>query len=418
VFFAQAPPVQTARFKKKREAILSAAADQFNKQGIKGTTLADIAGQVGLITSSVTYYYRRKEDLALACFMRSLAAHGELAREAATLGEVGERVTRFLVLHARMMAAHDTGEQPPLIYFNDIRALPETHARTAFDAYNEMFRGVRGLLSGPGANQPLLSRAAQNARTHLLLSAAHWMRAWIGRHETDQYPRVAERVADVLLSGLAAPGMTWQPASETAHHKRGTRKRGNSKGEAFLRVATELVNDKGYRGASVEEISARLNVTKSSFYYDNETKLDLVTACFERTFSVVRDALKASEEADGPAWQRTCTAIGQLVRFQLSDEGPLLRTSAEIALPDEEHRQSVRRTHQRLTERIANMLVDGMVDGSVRPCNPAIAAQLLACAVNSAAELQRWVPGLTSETAGALYTRPALLGLLCDEGGV
>ena len=32
-------------------------------------TLADVAAKVGLITTSVTYYYRKKDDLAAACFM-------------------------------------------------------------------------------------------------------------------------------------------------------------------------------------------------------------------------------------------------------------------------------------------------------------------------------------------------------------
>ena len=34
--------------------------------------LADVAAKVGLITTSVTYYYRKKDDLAAACFMRGL----------------------------------------------------------------------------------------------------------------------------------------------------------------------------------------------------------------------------------------------------------------------------------------------------------------------------------------------------------
>ncbi len=408
----------TDRFKEKREAILAAAAGQFNKQGVKGTTLADIAAQVGLVTTSVTYYYRKKEDLAMACFMRSIAAHDELAKQAAKAGTVTERVTRFLALHAEMMAANDSGEQAPLIFFNDIRALPEAHAVVAFAAYTDMFRSVRRLLTaGPADDLPPLSRAAANSRAHLLLSVAQAMRTWIARHELDEYRRAAGRVADLLLHGLPGTGFSWPPVAAQADATPDMpvlplvmRRR-----EAFLRVATELLNDKGYRGASVEEISARMNITKWSFYYDNETKLDLVTACFERTFSLVRDALKSAQESKGPGWQRACTAVARLVRFQLSERGPLLRTSAEIALPDEEHRISVRRTYQRLTERIANLVVEGMTDGSIRACNPAIAAQLLACSVNAAAELQRWVPGITRETVTGLYTRPALLGLLCEE---
>lgn len=56
-----------------------------------------------------------------------------------------------------------------------------------------------------------------------------------------------------------------------------------------------------------------------------------------------------------------------------------------------------------------------MVDGSVRPGHAGIAGQLLAAAINAAVEPGRWVQGVTSETATNLYSRPALLGLLCAE---
>jgi hypothetical protein len=45
----------------------------------------------------------------------------------------------------------------------------------------------------------------------------------------------------------------------------------------------------------------------------------------------------------------------------------------------------VLRSLQRLNERFAGLLVDGLVDGSIRPLHPTIAAQLLAANLNAAA---------------------------------
>jgi AcrR family transcriptional regulator len=64
-------PAATARYAARREAILAAAIGILNRQGVKGMTLAGVAAEVGLITTSVTYYFRRKEDLAAACFLGS-----------------------------------------------------------------------------------------------------------------------------------------------------------------------------------------------------------------------------------------------------------------------------------------------------------------------------------------------------------
>ena len=60
------PDQGTKRFQAKRDAILAAAADAINEQSAKGMTFADVARRVGLNTTSVTYYFKRKEDLASA----------------------------------------------------------------------------------------------------------------------------------------------------------------------------------------------------------------------------------------------------------------------------------------------------------------------------------------------------------------
>ena len=56
------------KFDRKRASILNAAIPVFTELGLKGARIADVAASVGLATTSVTYYFKRKEDLAVACF--------------------------------------------------------------------------------------------------------------------------------------------------------------------------------------------------------------------------------------------------------------------------------------------------------------------------------------------------------------
>ena len=72
----------TDRFRKKRDAILDASTVLLNQRGVKGLTLADAAAAVGLSTTSVTYYFKRKDDLAAACMMRGIAWLQEAAETA------------------------------------------------------------------------------------------------------------------------------------------------------------------------------------------------------------------------------------------------------------------------------------------------------------------------------------------------
>ena len=405
-----------------REALLVAAVRQFNAQGVRGATLGDIAASVGLVTTSLTYYYRKKEDLATACFLRAIAAYDSLATDAAAAPDVPTRVLCFFDGLARWLADIEAGRRPPLMMFSDIRALPEAQAVTVFTAYTNLFRRLRALLVGPAT--AALGRDDFNARAHLLLSAANWLRGATHHHEADTYPRVAAQVADILLHGLAAPGQAGPvDAAAAAVVVEGAdgidsaadraANAGDDTADAFLRAATELVNEQGYRGASVDRISARLNLTKGAFYHHHENKLDLIAACFERSFAVQRQVLQAAGQAPGSGWARSCAAAEALVQFQLSPRGPLLRITATSALPDEAHRAQVWRSLQRLNERFAGLLVDGLVDGSIRPLHPTIAAQLLAANLNAAAELRRWVRGIQPASVTRCYTRPALLGLLC-----
>ena len=80
-------------------------------------------------------------------------------------------------------------------------------------------------------------------------------------------------------------------------------------------------------------------------------------------------------------------------------------------MPDAAERSRIRQALGRIGERLASLVVGGMVDGSIRPLDPMQAAQLAMVGINAAAELQRFVPGTTPQAAVELYVRPLLMGL-------
>ena len=337
---------QTRRFLRKREAILDAAARQFNSDGVKGATLAGVAQSVGLITNSITYYYRRKEDLASACFLRAIGAVTALAREAAGHESLTARVTHFVSGWYAIQRDIARQARPELVSLNEVRALPPSHTGVVFDAYNDMFRAVRALFGMASAGG--LSRVQLNARAHLLLSLTMWVRLLVRRHEPDDYDLVARRVCDILLNGLAGQGAHWRddapmlPAAlPVAAAADGPASPADPAALDFLRAATALINEQGYRGASVERISARLNVTKGSFYHHHDNKDDLVSACFEHSFATIRLANAHAGAHPGSGWDRLTLVSRMLVRHQMSAQGPLLRVTAWSALPPELRRDTL-----------------------------------------------------------------------------
>ena len=399
-------PVQTHRFIAKREAILDAAARQFNKHGLKGATLADVAGSVDLLTNSVTYYYRRKEDLVAACLLRAIETMQGVAVAALAAPSPEARIRAFICGHAAVLADIAAGRRDELVNFNDIRTLRSPLVDHVFAAYTEMYRAVRRLLPKEGINGQ-----ARNARAHLLLSLVNWMRRWIGRFEPDDYRHAADRMGDIVIDGLAREPGQWveRPAPELGWPQPATGERAVP--DAFLRAATALVNEQGYRGASVEQIAARLNLTKGSFYHHYSSKDELVAACFERTFDVIRQTQMLAMQRMDSGWERLSATARVLVRFQISEQGPLVRTTAWNALPLAVRTDSQRR-FDRLTEKFDIFIVEGMREGTIPALDPGIAAQLVAGMINAASELERWAPGIAHEDAVRLFVQPLFEGIL------
>lgn len=402
-------PRQTARYERKRETILEASAHLFNARGLNGTTISDVAQSVGLTTTSVTYYYRRKEDLAAACVTRAVEALDELVALAEAEADPPARLRRFAHLYFALQEDIAAKRRPTFINFWDLRAMTGSGADQAGAAFSDVFRRFRRWFAA--ADGRALSRAEQNARTHLLFSAVLWAKEWVSRFETDDYGRAAESFADVLIHGVAGPGAVWNAAAVASPPPPPVLTEVSR--EAFLRAATELVNEQGYRGASVDRISAKLRVTKGSFYHHNENKDDLVAQCFARSFEVIRAAHRAAPREFGPGWLRLCHIAATLVRYQRSEHGPLLRYSAMSAMP-QTMRRDLLLDYDRLSQRTAGIIVDGIADGSIRPVDPTIAALVVTGAINAAAELHHWVHDADEDAAVEEFIRPCLVGIFAS----
>ena len=370
-----------------------------NRKGVRGMTHALVAAELGLVPRAVGYYFHRKEDLAAACYARSIErmeAHlGEALEQKTPAGAMRTFVNLFFESQRQVAAA----EIEPIAWFEEMRTLGDQVTGRAF---TDMFRHVRSIFSMQGA--PSFGRSECNARAHLLLSQMFWAVLWLPRYNPEDYARMAERTADILLNGMAGPAAEWLPPVLRGGPD-------DDAGPDFLTAGTELINENGYLGASVDKIAARLNVTKGAFYHHNETKDDLVEQCFERTWVFLREAQKAADATAPNGLMNLAAQAIAMVGGQVSGKRPLLRTSALAAAP-EEMRPRLMAGFDRITGRYASVVSDGIGDGSIRHIDAPVAAQILSGTINAGAELRYWAPGLTPRTAELYYVRPMFLGLL------
>jgi AcrR family transcriptional regulator len=396
----------TKRFQAKRDAILAAAADAINEQSAKGMTFADVARRVGLNTTSVTYYFKRKEDLAAAAFEQTLEKLKEMLQEALREPTPQQRVARYLAINFERLAAIERGEAKALAILSDLRAMDGDMKRDLLAGWREVFRLTRSLWGNEGSRAETDLRGA---RAHVLLENTFWLTAWLTRYEIDEYPRVEARLMEVFTHGFAAPEARWQPHLLDLVHDEAEPGR-----EAFLLAATRLINELGYRGASVQRIASELNVTKGSFYHHLDAKDELVIACYKRSFDIIADAQRLAEERGGTYWDRLENIMATLLDVQFSERGPLLRTTALSGLPLRERAIMIDRSN-RIARRYAGMLADGIAEGSIRAIDPLVASQAMMAMQNAAFDMRKWASTMPRDRAVAFYASTLAYGLFDDR---
>ena len=392
----------TLRFRQKRDAILAAAAEAINEQSAKGMTFADVARRVGLNTTSVTYYFKRKEDLAAAAFEHTLDYLLEMLDAAVEEPTPALRVQRYLRLNMARLTRIQQGDERPMAVLSDLRAMEGSARDRLLAGWREVFRRTRALW-GPPASRA--TKDLHGARAHVLLENTFWLPVWLRRYEPEQYPRVEERLFDIFAHGIAAPGAGWIPAPLDLEHDE--REPGRA---AFLLAATRLINELGYRGASVQRIASQLNVTKGSFYHHLDAKDELVMACYRRSFDTIAAAQRLADEASGTHWQRLSSAIAALLDIQFAERAPLLRTTALSGLPPTVRSAMVDRSNM-VARRYAGTIMDGVAEGSMRPVDALIASQTLMALQNAAFDMRKWAGTMPRERAVALYASTLLFGL-------
>ncbi|MDB5680541.1 MAG: TetR family transcriptional regulator [Sphingomonas bacterium] len=397
----------TKRFRAKRNAILSAASEAINEQSAKGMTFADVARRVGLNTTSVTYYFKRKEDLAQACFEHTLLTLGDMLDEAQGEPTPEARVAKYLSLNMARFARIREHDERALASLSDLRAMEEPMLGRLMAGWRDIFRRTRALWDNGDDSRRL--KDLNGARAHVLLENTFWIPAWISRYDIDQFDRVEARLMAMFRNGIATPGATWSPTMLDVEHEEAEPGR-----EAFLLAATRLINELGYRGASVQRIASELNVTKGSFYHHLDAKDDLVIECYKRSFDTIIETQQAGESAGGDWWHKLSSVIATLLDVQFSVRGPLLRTTALTGLPRPVRSAMIDRSN-RIARRYAGMLSDGAAEGSIRPVDALIVSQSLMALQNAAFDMRKWASTMPRERAVAMYASTLAFGMFDDR---
>jgi AcrR family transcriptional regulator len=385
-------------FAVRRAEIVDSAVAEIIAHGVAGMTHANVAARLGLTPTAVAYYFRSREDLAVAALRSTTDALGEITRDAMGAAGDGDVLDRLVSASLRFSRDVRRGDRRPAPPPNDLRGLdhPEINA-----SYNEVVRTIAALLAGEvGERRPFRYGRAVFVMANLPWPPNHWVNGW----RLTDLDLAGHHIADLLRSGfLPAAADVAGLAPETRPLERP-----HTPQEEFLVAATRAINSQGYRGASVERIAANVNVTKTALYGHHASKDDLVRDCFRRTFEILWDTVDRAEAGGGDGATRLVRFCAEVLSWQFGD-APLLRMTALSTLPDVVGREPADEL-QRLKVRIGCLLSDGVADRSLRPINPLIGSEYLSLALSSGSTIRFWHPNASPGDAARAYLLMVMKG--------
>ena len=93
----------------------------FNRKGFKGTSLDEVAEQLGVTKGAFYYHIKDKDDLLLQCFERSLEQTQKIQNQAQEQGASG---IKKLEISCREIFYLQNSSAGPLIRYNNLISLP------------------------------------------------------------------------------------------------------------------------------------------------------------------------------------------------------------------------------------------------------------------------------------------------------
>ena len=184
---------------KPREAILDAAVALFGKMGYAGTTMRDIAREVGVLPGSLYAHISSKETLLDEIVEMGIESFLAIESRIPEKGTGAEKLRAAIKAHVAVAAIHPGRS---LVVFHQWRFLTEPNLTRALNKrrkYQQMFLRLieEGIADGSFA-----PNVDTKVAVFTILGALNWVPEWYSPRGHYGPEEIGERMADLLLQGM------------------------------------------------------------------------------------------------------------------------------------------------------------------------------------------------------------------------
>lgn len=154
-----------------------------------------------------------------------------------------------------------------------------------------------------------------------------------------------------------------------------------NKRDAVLRTAAELFNEKGFHATSLDEVAERLNVSKPTVYYYVKNKDEILFECVRIGLEMLESASDEAIQGGSDSKENLIAVMRKYAEIVTMDFGMCLIRVGEDPLPLDSRRK-LRRLKSRIDLKFRSLIQQGVADGVLMPCDPKIAAFIIAGALS------------------------------------
>ena len=357
----------------KRARLLEEAAKALNTRGISQTSLAEIAKSVGVSRAALYYYFEDQEDLVFQCYRRSCEVMARHLREATHAG--GDAMSMLMAFVDGMLAA----DEPEFASLSEAAFLrPEQHS-IILGLYEALHAGLADILQR-GAERGELRACSAGVVAQSIIGLVSWIpmaRRWRSSQGLSHRDMV-EAIKALLDHGVAAKRrlpIAFRPYDFSSADVRLDRVfdaevLAAAKQEALLASASWLFNLKGVDATSLEEVAARVGVTKKVIYHNVGDKETLVVECYRRSFRMWEEIAQWARGYEGSRLEAFCASSFAAAEASLREDLATLSPLAGFEALPGLAREEIDAFAVRLMDAHLEIFAVGHAQGSMSAVNP------------------------------------------------
>jgi TetR/AcrR family transcriptional regulator, cholesterol catabolism regulator len=272
----------------REQELLDIAARTFRRKGYHGTSMSDIAAEMGILGGSLYHYFPSKEDLLYRISLEAFDAGATALQESmAQPGSADQRLAHVLRGHVLTVARNVDVIGTCLM---EARSLQPQRAREIRERAGEYVRPVRRLII-EGQTAGVLRAFDPRVVSLSALGMGNWVARWYRHNDWRSAEDLAGIFSEIAVRGLATAEGAAHPSATSpvpADLVRVARLRWRDgerrdKEALMLSTATELFAQRGYHGTSLQAIADRMGALKGSIFNYVSGKEELLFRIIDTT---------------------------------------------------------------------------------------------------------------------------------------